>query len=312
MATWARWLSLMASIFLQAGCIYVGDWGDSNAYRQDFHSTYPLNAGGRVEVETFNGSIEVAGWDQNTVEVNGTKSASNKSALDEIKIDISAMPGSVHIRAVRPPEFFRNMGVRFTIRVPRKTLLDMVSSSNGKIEVDDLEGNARLRTSNGSIRVLRLKGDVEAQTSNGGIEAEDLSGGANFRTSNGSVRAETSGGSFEAATSNGSIVARLRDPSTTWPVRVRSSNGHIDLTFDAKQLPELRASTSNSSILVRLPASANARVRAHTSHSPVTSEFDELRGDLGRRHSELSGTIGRGGPLLDLESSNGSIRIGKL
>ncbi|HYL35294.1 MAG TPA: DUF4097 family beta strand repeat-containing protein [Bryobacteraceae bacterium] len=312
MATWARWLPLMAAMLLQAGCVYVGDLGDGNAYRQDFHSTHPLDPGGRVSVESFNGSIEVAGWEQNSVEVNGTKSASSRSALDEIKIDVSAAAGSVHIRAIRPPERFRNMGVHFSIRVPRQTLLELVSSSNGRIEVDDLEGNARLQTSNGAIRILRVKGDVEAQTSNGGVEAEGLSGGANLHTSNGSIRAETSGGSFEAVTSNGSIVARLSDPATTWPVRARSSNGRIELTFEARQLPEVRASTNNSSILVRLPASANARVRAHTSHSTVSSEFDELRNESGRRHSELDGTIGRGGPLIDLETNNGSIRIAKL
>jgi hypothetical protein len=96
-------------------------------------------------------------------------------------------------------------------------------------------------------------------------------------------------------------------------VRAESSNGHIDLTLDAKLLPEVRASTSNSSILLRLPASANARVRAGTSHASITSDFDGLQSDAyRRRHSELHGTIGGGGPLIDLTSSNGSIKILKL
>jgi len=65
---------------------------------------------------------------------------------------------------------------------------------------------------------------------------------------------------------------------------------------------------------VRLPAFANARVRAYTSHAHVTSEFSELRNDdtRERKHSELNGVIGRGGPLIDLSSSNGAIKILKL
>lgn len=298
---------------LLSGCVYVGDFGPSDAYKKDFHSTHPMDAGGRVSVESFNGSIEVVGWDQNSVEVNGTKYASHKDLLDDIKIDVDATSGSVHVRAVRPSDVFRNCGVRFSIRVPRKAVLDLISTSNGKLDVNDVEGNARLRTSNGGIRLVRIKGDVEAHTSNGSIEAEDVTGSANFHTSNGSIRAETSRGGFEASTSNGRIVARLKDPETTWPVRARSSNGHIELTLDARQLPDVHVSTSNSSILLRLPAEVNARVRAHSSrHFQVSSDFDELRSDRDRGRGDLEGTIGRGGSLVDLETSNGSIKITKL
>jgi DUF4097 and DUF4098 domain-containing protein YvlB len=293
--------------------VYIGDFEGSDAYREDFHSTHPLDPGGAVSIETFNGSIELRGWEQNSVEVNGTKSASSKGALDAVKIEVNATPGSVRIRAVRPPDFYRNMGVRFSIRVPRKALLDLISTSNGRIQVEDVECRARLHTSNGGIRVSRMKGEVEARTSNGTIEAQDVDGNVNLHTSNGAIRAETTHGSFEGTTSNGSITARLNDPAATWPVRAESSNGHIELTLDAQQLPEVRASTSNSSILVRLPASASARVRAATSHSAITSDFDGLQsGNDRRRHSELHGTIGSGGPLIDLSSSNGSIKILKL
>jgi hypothetical protein len=313
MRTCARWLPLLAAMFTLAGCIYVGDWGDSDAYRTDFHSTYPLNSGGRVTVESFNGSIDLAGWDQNSVEVNGTKHASSRGALDDLKIDIRATPDSVRIRAIRGSDTFSHGGVRFSIRVPRKALLDLISSSNGKIDVEDAEGGARLHTSNGGIRVIRCKGDVRAQTSNASIDAQEVSGNVDFHTTNGSVRTETSGGSLEASTSNGSITARLTNPDASSPIRLNSSNGHIELTVDARELPEIRASTSNSSILLRLPVSTNARVRASTSsHSPITTEFDELRGDRSRHHSDLEGTIGRGGPLLDLRTTNGSIRILKM
>ena len=313
MKTCVLWLTALSALVVMSGCIYVGDWGDSDAYREDFHSTHPLEAGGKVSVESFNGPIEVAGWEQNSVEVNGTKHASYRGLLDDIKIDVDSTPGAVRIRA-RRPDGFRRGGVRFSIRVPRKAVLELISSSNGRIDVDGVEGSARLHTSNGGIRVLRLKGDLTAETSNGTIETHELSGNTNLHTSNGSVRAEANGGSFEAVTSNGRVEVRLSDPASTWPVRLHSSNGHIELTVDGKDVPEVHASTSNSSILLRLPSSANARVRAYASHSSVSSEFDELRPerDRHRTHSEMEGTIGHGGPLLDLETSNGSIKIEKL
>lgn len=310
MRSYLRLLPL-APVLLLTGCVEFGDFGDSEAYKEDFHQTYPLNAGGSVSIETFNGSIELVGWEQNSVEVNGTKYASTKSALDSIKIDVSSPSGSVRVRASKLSDFHHNMGARFTVRVPKRATLDL-STSNGHLRIEDVEGNARLRTSNGPIRVERLKGELEARTSNGGIDVDYLEGDAKLHTSNGAIRAEASHGLFDAVTSNGSITARLNDPSTTWPVHAESSNGHIDLKIDAKQLPEVRAETSNSSIVLRLPMGANAEVRAHTSHASVSSEFDGVHTDNEHGHGEMSGRIGGGGRLIELSSSNGSIKIVRL
>jgi DUF4097 and DUF4098 domain-containing protein YvlB len=311
MRRYARLLPLAPALLL-VGCVDFGDFGDSDAYKEDFHQTYPLDAGGVVSVETFNGPIELIGWEQNSVEVNGTKHASTKSALEAIRIDVNASPGSVRVRATKASDFHHNCGARLTIRVPRRTTLDLISTSNGHIRIEDVEGNARLRTSNGGIRVIKLKGELEARTSNGGIETEALDGTVKVHTSNGAIHAEASHGGFEAITSNGSITAQLSDPASDWPIRVESSNGHVDLRLEAKQVPEIRASTSNSSITVRLPAWANARVRARTSNSSVSSEFDSVHVENEHNHHEMSGTIGSGGRTLDLSSSNGSIKILKI
>jgi hypothetical protein len=72
---------------------------------------------------------------------------------------------------------------------------------------------------------------------------------------------------------------------------------------------EVHASTSNSSITVRLPADAGASVSAHTSNSSITCDFDvSVHGGEISKH-RLEGVIGKGGPLLDLGTSNGSIKI---
>jgi len=311
MRTLARWLPL-APVLLLTGCVEFGDFGDSEAYKEDFHHTYPLSPGGSVSVETFNGFIEITGWEQDSVEVNGTKYASSRSALDAIRMDVSAPAGAVRVRASKSSDFLRSGGARFTIRVPRKTMLELISTSNGHVRIEDVEGNGRLRTSNGAIRIVRVKGEVEARTSNGTIEADYLEGNAKLHTSNGSIRAEVTRGSFEATTSNGSITARLTDPATAWPVHAESSNGHIDLTVEAKQMPDVRAETSNSSIVLRLPAGANADVRAHTSHASVSSDFSGIHIDNEHGHGEMDGRIGSGGRTIELSSSNGSIKILKL
>ncbi len=300
---------LFASIFL-AGCDF-DEFDSGHRVKEDFHHSYTLKQGGRVELEGFNGSVEIRGWDRETVEIDGTKTASSDTLLQEIKIDIANSDDSVRIRAIRPQVRRGSMGVSFVLSVPRKVLLERIQSSNGGIRVSGVEGNARLRSSNGSIKVSSFKGDLDAVTSNSGVELSEFSGGATLHTSNGSIRAEGVRGFLEATTSNASIDARVIETAGGRPIRVQSSNGRVVLAVESLKDSDVRASTSNSSVTVKLPASANARVRASTSNSSIDSEFDvSTRGSISK--NRLEGTIGSGGPLVDLQSSNGSIRIQRL
>lgn len=291
------------------GCIDVGDWGDGERFKEDFQKTFTLEPGGKVEIENVNGSIEILGWDQNSVEVTGTKYASSKDLLGSLQVEMNGSPSSVSIRTIRPPMQFGSAGVRYSLRVPKKVLLDRISSSNGAIRVEEISGNARLHSSNGRIRVTKVTGDVDAETSNGGIEIRDLEGNANLHTSNGTIDAEAARGSFEARTSNGRIEVRLTDPATSRPVRLESSNGQIEAKIEGQALPEVRARSSNSSVAIFLPPSANAQIRARTTHGSVTSDFDGLKREGSRQAPELEGRIGSGGPLIELDSTNGSVKV---
>lgn len=300
--------ALVLVALLLAACEDFDIGGMIDRYREDFHYSYPLNTGGSLEVESNNGSIEISGWDKDTVDIEGSKYASTESRMRDIQIDISHSPASVRIKTVPPIDRHGNYGARFVIRVPRHTELTSIASSNGAIHVDNVEGQTRLKTSNGGIRATSIQGLLDARTSNGSIEISGVTGDTTLHTSNGGIRSELRKGSFEATTTNGPITARLTDPDTK-PVHLESSNGHIDLTMDAAR--EVHAETSNSSIIVRLPGSIGATVRAHTSNSSITSDFDVTAHGSISKH-RLDGTIGAGGPLLDLGTSNGSIRILRL
>jgi hypothetical protein len=233
--------------------------------------------------------------------------------MNGIRIDIVATGDSVNIRTIPPSGYkWGSLGARYVIHVPKKTVLDRIASSNGSIRVEDLEGDGRLKSSNGAIHIARYTGRLEAQTSNGSVEVNDQSGGLLLHTSNGAITVDGVKGSFEAATSNGAIHARLMDPEPRSPVKVESSNGSIDLTMDHLNNNEIRASTSNSSITVHLPSTLKAELHARTSNSHVNTDFDVTvrSGQLSK--SNVEGTIGGGGPMIDLSSSNGSIRVLKI
>ena len=256
--------------------------------------------------------MEIAGWEKDSVDISGTKYGASEALRDSIKIDIVATADTIRIRTVRPYDRRGNLGARYVIRVPRKTELDPITSSNGSMKVEGVEGVARLRTSNGSVRTVKLRGNLEVSTSNASIDVVDLDGPANVKTSNGRVSAEGVRGAFEATTSNGGIRAHLAKSEARRPVRLETSNGGIELTMDSANENDVRASTSNGGITLRLPDTIGARVRAHTSNASISTEFDVRREGSTSSRNHLEGTIGAGGPTLDLSTSNGSIRLLKL
>ena len=285
------------------------DFGDSDRYREDFHKTFEVQPGGRLSVDNSNGSVEITGWEKSTVDITGTKYASTEASMRNITIDIVQSGNNISIRTVRPSSYRGNMGAKYIIRVPARYELDRIVSSNGSIHVDSITGNARLKTSNGSLHSTRLVGRLDAETSNGSVEVTDQDGDTVLRTSNGRIRVDGVKGFFEAHTSNGSVNARITDPRPNAPVKVETSNGSIDLTLANLRDNSIRANTSNSSITVHLPSNLNANLRAHTSNSNIQSDFDLMvKGGASSKHT-LEGTVGSGGPTIDLETNNGSIRI---
>jgi len=136
-----------------------------------------------------------------------------------------------------------------------------------------------------------VSGDVVAHTSNGRIETEGLTGSLEAVTSNGGIR--------------GAVASGSRD------VHAETSNGPIDLTLPLDFMADVHAHTSNGGITLRLPADSNAHLAAHTSNSSITSDFDIRTQGAFSKH-DLDGVIGTGGPLLDLRTSNGGIRLLKM
>jgi hypothetical protein len=266
-----RFTLAILPVLLLAGCDFE-DLGHATREREDFSHTHNLKAGGRVALENFNGRVEIAAWDRDTVEITGTKFANTRDELAGIKVDVTATAEAVTIRTLRPTVRRGNQGATYTLKVPRRAELNRIESSNGSIRVDGVEGTARLHTSNGSILVTGASGAIEARTSNGRIEA------------------------------------RLMKVTPGREIRLETSNGRIELSMESFDANNVHASTSNGRITATLPAGLNARIRANAGNNRIQTDFD-VKTDAFRDRRTLSGSIGSGGPLIDLSTSNGNIEL---
>lgn len=298
-------ICVTAALFL-TGCDFE-DWGDSNRYKEPFSYNGVMKPGARLFIESFNGSIDVLGWDRDAVEISGEKYAATQELLERLKIDLSAQPDSVRLRVIRPMERRGNCGARFTLRVPKHIIVDRIETSNGSVRAETLDSNLRMKTSNGSVHVYQVKGDVDASTSNASIEVTQFEGAAALHTSNGRIRAEGVRGSFEGTTSNASIDVNIVELAPGKTLRLDSSNGSINASLEKWNQNDIYADTSNSSINLRLPPALNARLKASTSNGSITTDYDVTVSSKSKTY--LEGAIGSGGASIVLDTSNGNIRL---
>jgi hypothetical protein len=151
---------------------------DIRRYTEEFHQTYPLAAGGRIELDNLNGAVHIAAWDQNLVKVDAVKYAGTKERLDEARIEVETGGDFVSIRTKYPDHdhFFNGgsndpAGVEYTLTVPRAARLDEIKLINGPLDIHGVTAEVRASCINGRLTAEGLQGRVKLETINGRMEA---------------------------------------------------------------------------------------------------------------------------------------------
>jgi DUF4097 and DUF4098 domain-containing protein YvlB len=187
------------------------------AITKEFNQSYQLQPGGSFELQNVNGTVDVQGWDRDTVEVHAVKTAKREeSDLDLVSIDVDAKPNAVAVATRYPQNEGVEVLVEYTVHVPHCARVEHVGTVNGTLRVSGLERVADLRTVNGNIEVYDGGGSVHARTTNGSVHLELLHVGeknsAVAETTNGSVLlavpADTQA-DLEARCMNGTFISEL-------------------------------------------------------------------------------------------------------
>jgi hypothetical protein len=128
----------------------------------------------------------------------------------------------------------------------------------------------------------------------------------NAMTTNGRVHCVNLGSVVQAATTNGDV-----DVSTSEWASARTTNGGVRVSMgNAKWNGELELLTTNGSVDVTLPASAEFQVHASTTNGGIQTDFPvTVQGRFGPK--SLSGTVGGGGRELKVATTNGGIELKK-
>lgn len=283
--------------------------GDFARVQQDFHYSYTMQPGGHLDVETRNGSIDIVGWDRNSIDVAGTKYAPDDSELQEVRIKVNVSGNTALISTESPNGggLWGNYGANYTIHVPSNTAVTRARSTNGRVSAEDLTAGGSLNSTNGHISLNRDTGNFDVHTTNGSIEFEDCSGMERAETTNGGVRGTLRAGAFDAHSVNGPIDFTLSKPQSDEELRASTTNGSIRIQLNQFAGNPMHLETTHGPITLRLPHDTDARIDARTTLARISSELPISAEESGRH--ELRGQLGKGGPSISAETTTGPIRI---
>jgi len=178
LATWlGAILGTLCALLLMAAAANASD--HRGELTEQFHQTYTLAQGGRVELENINGAVQISGWDGNEVKVDAVKYARRKERLEEAKIVVDSGSDYLSIRTEYPDreqtfsdEYGDNPAtVEYTLMVPRSARLDEVKLINGALGISGVDGEVLASSINGHVRAQGLSGRAKLTTVNGRLEA---------------------------------------------------------------------------------------------------------------------------------------------
>ncbi len=217
-----------------------------------------------------------------------------KRLLDEIKVEVEQTGNNIRIVIRRPSRvhfvFFgwsERVRVQSEVVLPKECALT-AATSDGSITAEGLKGEISLKTSDGDIRLTDAQGRLTAHASDGDILLRSVRGEVESRTSDGHIELSGVLTALNLRTSDGDISARVEPGSQmsgSW--KITASDGTIEAALPPEFNADLWLHTSDGEITCGLPLTVEGKTSPH----------------------DLRGTLGQGGPLFEIRTSDGDIRL---
>ena len=302
---WAGWkrAALAAALAVAASACDVTIGTVELKVREE--KRFPVTGAARVTLDTFDGSVEVRGWDRPEVLIEVEKRAPDQAAADSIRVDARQQGGVVTVTIPKPPSLtpggWRNRpSASLVASVPLQCDL-VIRTGDGSVSVRRVAGTLDVRTDDGSVSVEEAKGAIVVRTRDGSVSAERLEGTADIETGDGSISMDGVVKGLRLETDDGSIEFQARKGSAAesdWTVTTGDGNieGEVPKDLDAQVEVET--------------GSGRIRFEGLTDKSDQRSPKDERdgRGDREERRT-VTGTLGSGGKALKLRTADGNITV---
>jgi len=239
---------------------------------EEWEHSYPVTGKPQVVVDTNDGNVEIATGSSQQVAV---RVVSHGWKINKDLTVTGTQAGNrVEIKLHRDNKVclgFCFQSIRVEVTVPRESDLEL-HSGDGNLRVDDVRGNLQLETNDGDIRLRAVEGSLHANTHDGNVDVEGRFQLLNIHTGDGNVDARVS-----AAVS----------PQPGWVLR--TGDGNIRLTLPEDFAADIDAHTGDGSVKVDFPITTSGSTQ----------------------ESAVRGKINGGGIPIELQTSDGDVRVEK-
>jgi hypothetical protein len=257
-----------------------------------FEESFPVSGRAAVDIEIHDADIVFASHSGSEILVEVTVNSRDggedwaREVFERTDFISRKKGNTIEIRTSEPQvsrsEYQRNGHVWSQIKISHPVSLDcVVTTGDGDVNVERIDGKIDLRTGDGDIRLRHVKGsEFTVYTGDGDIEIESLnSASAELHTGDGDVSIYELNGPLMVRTGDGDIDIRLTDPGD---VRVETGDGDITIS-----------------------AGTDLRADVELHGEDVTVRGFELKGLL--NNHRVQGQLNGGGNLLRVTTGDGSI-----
>jgi DUF4097 and DUF4098 domain-containing protein YvlB len=242
-------------------------------------------AEGQVRIEVVRGRVEVVGWAENRVTVEGTRDDQSEAFVVNREGDTVTIEDRL-ARNVRGGE-----GTRITVRVPEGSRL-RVSSVSADLSAESISGAVSLQTVSGDIDGTALGGEVEISTVSGDVELT------------------TEASRLHVRSTSGDLLVDNRTPLTRG--RIDTVSGDVELKTGIAGDGDLELESVSGDITLGLRGEQNARIEI------VAGPGSSIRNRLTDQQPErprygpgerLEMTLGAGGGFVRMSSVSGRLAL---
>lgn len=282
----------------------------------------------RVVISGVSDTLAIVPGDE-TVQVAATKygygwnaDAANDAAA-RIELHTEQRGDTLTIEVRRENNLGRIVGrapyVAMEIAVPAGVVVEATLAS-GDVTITEVQGDATLNLVSGNAEIEAMTGDLRVNATSGDLEVDDFRGTLTADSISGEVSVSGALRQAQISTTSGDVTLE----GVRGPISVTTISGNISIAdAEAAQLNlettsgdvrfagtidnDGRVSTISGDVELRLGDTANIRIDARTLSGDL--DVDDELGTLERERRRISGTLGTGGPLLDISTTSGDVRV---
>jgi hypothetical protein len=280
------------------------------------------SSGGGITVKTHNeGKVEVQAFIRKKGKILSPSDPSVADVLKDFDFEIEQNGSVITANAERKTNFklFKNVGIYFTIIVPREMSCNVSSSggglkisgvegthnfksSGGSVSLENTSGTTKAKSSGGKVKAMNHKGDIHLSSSGGGVTLDEAFGSVYAHSSGGGVHLKNIHGDVDAGSSGGGVSVSGECDY----VKAKSSGGsvHVNISNLSK---ELYLQSSGGGIDAIIQNGEKLGLDLDLSSSRVKIDLQNFSGQSEK--DRVKGTMNEGGIPVYMRATGGSVKV---